>query len=429
MRLHRRQQGSNGMIFIFFIALLIPLLYLKNRTYCAGKIEINHVTLFTFGFLSYWILPIGFVMFLGSTVPNALGEQLVRMYSDATNLSEYLAISTLIYFSFVSGDLLSRKLRIRAGQHHAISENLLFLFNLMGGAIAVGAMFQARSVLLTGSYITDVGSQIARGPVAAACIFLFSIVLIHLVQTRPCTVNQLLFNRYMLFFWPANLILFLSGTRLYFLSFVLMLIVYWTNYVSPVRLSRLLPLVVGPLLLMGIIGAYRLKDGDHSIIANFIAEPMFTSFSLVDFLRSKHFFILKAPVYLASDLLNLVPSALAPSKTNLMTEIPDIYSPLGALNSFVSFQWNFGVLGTMVFIFFMGYGLGRLRRRQGLWSKVAYTMTSGWLAFAFFRDPFSVSLVKDILEFSLILPALVIGISRFTAFAVKPGHIAEAEAR
>jgi ABC-type sulfate transport system permease component len=49
--------------------------------------------------------------------------------------------------------------------------------------------------------------------------------------------------------------------------------------------------------------------------------------------------------------------------------------------------------------------------------RVAHILISGWLAFTFFRDTFPVTLVKSILEFSLLLPAALISIARFVAYA------------
>jgi hypothetical protein len=408
------------MLYFFFLCLIVPVVYATRRSYAGGKVEINHVTLFTAGFLTYWMLPIGIALMLNSQVENALGGDLMNLYEGLGNMGEYLIVCEIIYFSFLAGDILGRRQKVRSsGKLRPVSETILFLFCALGSLIAAIAMFMARDLLLKGTYVADSNLQ-ERGLVAASCIFLFIPAVIHIVQTRPSSLKQLLFNRYMIFFWPANLVLFLSGSRLYFISFLLMLVVYWTSFTYRLRAAKIGAFLLGAIILMGIVGAYRSGgSGDHSIIANLVAEPMFTSFSLVSFLGSHNFYLWNFPIYLGSDLINLVPSALFPGKISLMKEIPGVYSPFGAMNSFVSFQFNFGVFGTLIFMFLLGYCLARLRRRLDLWSQVAYVLTSGWLPLAFFRDPFSVSLVKDILEFSLILPAVVIIICRLVVWAVR----------
>lgn len=407
------------MLYFFFLCLIVPVVYAIQRSYACGKVEINHVTLFTTGFLAYWMLPIGIALTLHSQVENALGGDLMDLYAGVRNTGEYLVVCEAIYLSFLAGDMLGRRQKVRSsGKLKPISDTILFLFCAFGSLIAAIAMFMARDILLKGTYGADSNSQ-ERGLVAASCIFLFIPAVIHLVQTRPSSLKLLLFNRYMIFFWPANLVLFFSGSRLYFISFLLMLIVYWTSFTHPLRIARIAGFLLGAIMLMGTVGAYRSGgDGDHSILVNLIAEPMFTSFSLVSFLSSHNFYLWNFPVYLCSDFINLVPSALFPGKILLMKEIPGIFSPFGAMNSFVSFQYNFGIFGTAIFMFLLSYGLARMRRRLDLWPRVAYVVTSGWLSLAFFRDPFSVSLVKDILEFSLMLPAAIIVMCRFIVWAV-----------
>ncbi len=86
-----------------------------------------------------------------------------------------------------------------------------------------------------------------------------------------------------------------------------------------------------------------------------------------------------------------------------------LFSPLGATNSFYSFMINFGVFGTIVFLFLMGWLLSLLRGRdRNLLSRVIYVMLSGWIGFTFFRDDFSISLVKSMLQFSILVPGLLV---------------------
>jgi hypothetical protein len=83
-------------------------------------------------------------------------------------------------------------------------------------------------------------------------------------------------------------------------------------------------------------------------------------------------------------------------------------SPLGALNSWVSFMVNFGLIGTAFTMLFTGYLLRwLLKMANSPVIKTQYLMCSAFMAFTFFRDPFSVSLVKNIFEFALVMPIFV----------------------
>jgi hypothetical protein len=176
-------------------------------------------------------------------------------------------------------------------------------------------------------------------------------------------------------------------------------------------------------LLAGLVGVYRMRSGN--VFANILTEPLYTSISLLIVLARGDSHLARVPIYLGSDLINLVPGILLPNKERLMQEIPDVYSPLGAINSYVSFEANFGVLGTAVFIFLFAWGTRRLRRTPGSWRTPAYVMISGWSGFALFRDPFAVSLVKDILEFSILMPAAICALSFWLRWScgVAPGGV------
>jgi hypothetical protein len=123
------------------------------------------------------------------------------------------------------------------------------------------------------------------------------------------------------------------------------------------------------------------------------------------------------PKYLASDFCNLIPSAVFPGKAALI-QAPDFFSPLGALHSFVSFSFNFGLIGTAVCMFLLPVGLRWIRARDGSpLYRTMYVMLSGWLAFTFFRDPFSVSIVKTMVQHSILLPIAIVSIARLLELA------------
>jgi hypothetical protein len=87
-----------------------------------------------------------------------------------------------------------------------------------------------------------------------------------------------------------------------------------------------------------------------------------------------------------------------------------IENPVGGVNSFFSFMVNFGALGTTVFLFLFSYGMGFLKSREGsILARAMYSVISGWLLISFFRNPFEVSLVKDIFQMSIVVPAFVLG--------------------
>jgi hypothetical protein len=134
---------------------------------------------------------------------------------------------------------------------------------------------------------------------------------------------------------------------------------------------------------------------------------MLISLSLAHHLRYKGIAWINQPTQLISDLENLIPTVLMPQKYKLLKQ-PDAYRPLGGLHSFVSFNLYFGLLGTAAFWLLMPLGFRYLRSRlSDTLFATMYVMCSGWLTFSFFRNAFSISLVKNIFEQSIVIPFLI----------------------
>ena len=194
-----------------------------------------------------------------------------------------------------------------------------------------------------------------------------------------------------------------------------MLFIYKSVYFNRILFRNILIGSSFIIIMMGAIGVIRLGgsiDGlVYNIILNIVMETMFTSFSMIGFLAAGIIDILNFPIVLLSSFVNLIPSVIFEDKASLIIDMETLgytlFAPLGALNSFVSFMVNFGAIGSLIVIFFFGYLFSALKKRTNILCKIYYIMLSGWLPFTFFRDPFSVSLVKNMFEFSIVIPTLV----------------------
>jgi hypothetical protein len=350
-----------------------------------------------------------------------LGSSWIDTFLSSGHFDRYLTSIALIYAAFAAGDWLGKRRRPRvAPPPGVVSLKVLAVLAGIGLILTMATSYQAREILLQGHYATDTDSEGTRGAVVASCIFLFTIALMYAVRTKPTKAKQLLANTFMMCWWPIGLIILISGTRLYFISFLLMLLVYWTVYVRPIALRSFVGALASSILLAGVVGVYRMGDG--TVLGNILGEPIYTSFSLLAFLANGDLHYVNVPTYLASDLINLAPTVLLPNKDRLIHYIPDVYSPLGALNSYVSFDSNFGLVGTAILMLLFAFGMRCLRRRSGAFSAPAYVMISGWSAFALFRDPFAISIVKDILEFSILIPAAICTASFWLRWSGCPDH-------
>lgn len=257
-----------------------------------------------------------------------------------------------------------------------------------------------------------------RGTFVAVSEFLLAVSLLYVLYAKPLDqykrFNDVFKNHFMLSYLAVAILILSMGGRLYFVSTLIMMFIFRTVYYKPVAVRSLLISLVVMASGAGLIGSLRMggKGGLLEVLGSVLVEPLGTSTSLLSFLAAARFELLNFPVLLMFDFTNLIPASLLPNKATLQLTPADLgynaYSPLGAMHSASSFMMNFGMLGSLVVVFLLGFALSQLKKtRIGLF-RVMYIMISGWLCFTFFRDPFSMSIVKSIFQFSILVPWLMV---------------------
>jgi hypothetical protein len=396
---------------LLFSAFLLPAIYAWRHSVDRGRIRIDHVALFSLGFIFYWVTPIACGFFLrAEDMPLAWAALF-----DLRWIGPYLIAIVALYAAFIAGDrcgawICSPKMfPPKAVRSRSLSPQILALFSGAAFLVFLAEIAAHREELLA-PYTTEVSLQVARGNVTAWVVLLGSILLLRLS-------SHLRFTVLMLPFAAGAIFLVLIGSRLYVASFVLMFGVFRSLYVRPFSKKQIVAAAAALAALFGTVGALRVNSSIAAAGVNLLLEPVLTSISLVYFLGNDHLIWLAAPKYLLSDFSNLIPSALFPGKAALI-QAPEVFSPLGALHSFVSFSFNFGLIGTAAFMFLLPVGLRWIKARDGSpLYRTMYVMLSGWLAFTFFRDPFSVSLVKTMFQHSILLPAAMVAFIRLAELA------------
>jgi hypothetical protein len=387
-------------------AFLVPAIYACVCSMDRGRIKIDHVFLFSLGFIFYWVTPIAAGFLLGADDMPVTWAALF----DIRWTGPYLAAIIAIYVAFVAGDRFGIwAFRNRPVQCKRLSPQILALFSGVGFIVFL-AEIAVHRVALFAPYTTDLSGQMARGNVTAWVVLLGSVVFLR-ISSYP---------RFTMLFLPfaaGALFLVLVGGRLYVASFVLMFGAYRSLYVRSFSKKQVALAGLFVVALFGTVGALRVNSSITDVGFYVLLEPVLTGISLVYFLRYEHMAWLAVPKYLASDFTNLIPSAIFPAKASLI-KAPVFFSPLGALHSFVSFNFNFGLIGTAAFMFLLPMGMRWIKVRDSSpLYRTMYVMLSGWLAFTFFRDPFSVSIVKTMVQLSILLPVCIVTLVRLAEIA------------
>src|ERR1700739_4742284 len=407
---------------LLFLCIVFPLWFGYRRSVSPEVVEVNHVPLFTFGFLFYWILPIA----VGQISSTFAGDNWSDLFGAANFTSKYLAVSITSYRAFAISDSIARRsVRTILGKARAFSSTGLAICLVPAIPAAIFTAYIYRSLLFQ-QYGRDIPAERARGTVSAFVIFFGVIALLHISDQIGQSFKRIATSWFVLPFVAGCIFMLVLASRIYVVSFILIFVVYSTCFIHRFKIKNL---ILGATILAaisGTIGALRvgLSIGDSG--SNLILEPMLTSFSLIYFLRYESLAWIHFPTYLISDLVNLVPTALLPGKSDLI-QFPFVYNPGGAVHSFVSFNYNFGIIGTVGFMFLLPIVLRWIRAQSSIQLfRVSYSMLSGFLAFTFFRDPFSVSLVREMLEFSVIMPAVLVAFNRLIQ-STESGYISSCE--
>ncbi len=424
---------------LLMLAVVLPLVCGLRASMSRRGLEVNHVLLFTFGYVLYWVLPVmlGRLRILEDHPALRLWYEFYHAGGRDGSFTTYLLCILLLYSAFVLGSALGGRLRLYQREPPVpglwFDDRLLVPCLLAAGLLAAVHAWLLRDQLFTG-YIALRGPDTrARGTVAASSLFLLSLLLIRLTgaereEPRATGLAAPSMAPFALAYLVSVVLLLGLGTRLNALAGILAVLTYWTVYRVRLRYLSAAALMLLLLTGAGLVGLLRLRNSISTlgILANLFGEPLFTSFSLFGFLGDDRLPLVAFPRFLLGDLMNLVPTVLFPNKADFLVDPVDygftVFSPLGALNSFVSFMINFGLLGSLAFMLLLGAGMAVLKRQRGALARVVYAMLSSALAFTFFRDPFSVSLVKNMFEFSLLMPMIVWGLLHMISVAARAGR-------
>lgn len=404
-------------IFLLFLNLAVPIVYSMHSCVYNKHIKVNHILTFSVGYVFYWILP--FILYYAKIFFNDnYYIEIMKMFNDAGTIKirKFLMFSFLIYCSFILGntfEIIKKKLHKKKIQFTISLNIFLFLFLC---TIFIICVILNREILFGG--YSDLDNRQYAGMFSALVMILCDSLLLHILYNiKVVNIINIVKSTWCILFFITSALILTTGGRLYVASSILALIcMYSTNY-RPLSIIRLFELVVISIIIMGAIGVFRAEDTQNTvkilnkIVFNIVAEPVFTSYSLGKYLKNYSLVFFNIPISLFSSFFNLIPSILLPNKSSYIITYADlgyeISAPLGALSSFVSFNIEFGILGTMLFILLFSNYLKKLSCKTDNLHMAIYAMISGQLMFTLFRDPFSVSLIKNIFEFSIIFPLIM----------------------
>lgn len=385
------------------------------------RIVIDHRLLFTIGFIYYISVP----SLLART--RTLDHYYVFIWTlyhriPASRTLAFSCWSVLMLVAFHSGCAFAERYRAPApsvpnSESMRSTQRWLSLACGLSLLLFFGVAAMNRSVIQSGYRSNDptlIQSEAGRGLLAAAATVAAGLLLLYRSRLRdtPWPMGRVTSRTHLRNFvlvamlLPIVGLLLATGGRLYASTILVAVAVWYSIAVVPPR--RIL-LVVGGALAFVLLTAYGgLRTGtapspsELSLYAT--TESVQGSIALYNIMENddREFDLIRAPIFLASDLVNVVPRVLLPNKDSLRITPEEqgfvLDNPLGGLNVGVSLLLNFGSFGSLVVIFLLGLGLTRLRIRSAepaaTVRRAIYSLISATLLMAFFRDYFSITIVR-----------------------------------
>lgn len=439
------------MAFVFLLLILnlaVVVWVVSKSCFSRQGLEFNHVFMFSIGFLFYWVLPIliGSLHFFSTDPRMHLWYGLFDAISQPI-LIAYLAICLGCYLSFYLG---SEWIRWLLGGRPPRYRKVFFYRRLLNvplvvsTLIASGFAFTLRDGLFKGYTAgfdpTQPGALIRRGDSTLYGTFIASsVVLLSLAFTNATKLHEdtngatpfrkLILNPFFLIYFIFSILVLSLGGREYFLCSLFMVMIFYSVYFRRIALKTTLWVFAVVFAATGLFGMIRLGNSVSldQVAINVFTEPIYVAFPLIYFLDQGVFEVIRFPIFLMSNFINLIPFVLLPNKVDLMLNPADYgyvaFSPVGAENSFFSFMINFGVVGSMMALFAVGALLSYLKVwDKNLLFRVNYIMLAGWLGFTFFREPFYLSIVKTMFEFSFLETLALVVAVQIVSTLIRVGH-------
>ena len=371
-----------------------------------------HISLFIFGFIYYLVTPLFVVS--SRIWEDYPGVQILYKYYKDEYILGYLVIVFLLGFFYLLGSyipiisnkrnwntILTNKTVYSSKGLFAASFPVL-LFSQFHIFTNRGSLFQGYQIEMDNPFV---------GAIATTAIFYLFLFIYNKKGNYSRNINTIL----VIILIELSFVMLGVGTRMYFLVILVTIILYMhDNNVLPTK--KIILLGGTGIFLLLLVGIWRLGTESVSlenIIYIGIAEPTFTWISAISMYDLNKLPMFSIPYNFASSFINFLPSIIFPDKAKMVSDISLNYdSPLGAISVFASVISNFGIIGSFLAFFVLGFLISYIRLHwKSVFGQTYYYCICGVIPFQLFRDPFTV-VNKVFFSNLLLVPVLFIFLHR-----------------
>ena len=366
-----------------------------------------HNYLFLFGALYYLLLPLIVVRL--NLLEDYPGMHHVYAYFKTDYLFFYLSLITLLICSFYCGSLLPLRYLKRSQRSNTVdvivSGKDLFIISLPFFLYGQYVIYGNVNNLFQG-YLVEYDLSFMGTISTLNTLFLFFFIY---SKGKEFTGKRYVNTFFAISIIEFSMILLGLGSRMY----IMIPCITYTLFLLDKRiigLKKMLLWVGTGVLLFLFIGIWRL---DEVVSPDFLfyigaAEPTFTWISAISMFSMNSLPLIAFPSNFISSFCNFIPTILLPNKDEYIQPIAlDFDNPLGATNVLVSLLSNFGILGSCLAIFCLGFFLTFVCLNfKTLFGRTYYYCICGIIPFQLFRD--EMSIVNKMLFYNFLLFPLIL---------------------
>ena len=417
-----------------YSALLLSCLVLmtalfKERCLRSGKVHINPIFGLLVGISFYVLLPCSVIAYFSNSLANITVYEDYLTLRNATNVMAFTFVLLIALWvgTRIAKPKASHPKRFRglhAVPHQIVGSNAAAYLMFGSYALFLALAFSIRGFLFSGydlSALQDDSVWSARGAMSSCYSLIYVSICATVLRSRSRLPTAMIWTMTLIFL-SASVTLLSIGARLYVAMALLSMLALHSLLRGGIPATRLLFYLLAAVGAFGSIGVLRSASltGLGSVLLNVALEPLLTSISLFTLLTDNSTILIGKFYLFPADFQAIIPSFLFPAKAALFDRLNDygyvFEAPVGGYHLYFSALINFGLLGSVLLAVPCGYALARLSpNTRSLKRSTALTsiFLTGALAFTLFRDPFFISVVKNVFVMAILVPILITSITLY----------------
>ena len=389
---------------LMYSGLILMILYVLFFKVKNGRLIIDHVVLLFIGFSYYVYIP--FYSFNNNIFQIDAQIDAFRK-TDASAISECFLICAGFIVTVIISDLRSKNIRLNPTKFGTPNIKIMRLILILLIILTIPSVI----TMLPGIFSTYGTSNWGlRGPLISFIVILITMSSIYLSNRRsPKLLNIFTITAFVYSFF--NL---LGGNRGYFISFIISIVVVLSQLRNGIKYKNVIIIGLFGIILAGIVGSFRNQGYEfiitnfnlikHNVIYHFHVEGNNVAIPLFYYLANQTPELIEFPKSILSQLINMIPSVIFPSKFALIIKDPRAGNFLAATHFYVIMMVNFGIIGSFIFMYYFVHVMNVIKikfRFVGI-----YPALCAHIPFMFFRD-FELTIVKFMFEFTFLFAVII----------------------